>query len=347
MEIFDEKLDASRNDTGQPICHAAPTDTYEKLSVLGQGTYGKVFKVRNRQSGKLSALKKIFIHNKDVGIPTTAVREIGVLKELRHPNIVPLRNVVLDQRKRRLFLEFDLIKMDLRQYMKRFPTRRMPMASVKSVVRQILLGLEHCHSKHIVHRDLKPSNILVDPADSPTLNSFIASRVRRVTAAAPGQERVYLADFGLARYQPEASKDLTHEVVTLWYRAPEVLLGLNDYDFALDMWAVGCILGELLYGRALFSGECEITTLYRMFQVLGTPDRSSWPRCLTASEFNSQWPRWPPKPSVWMQLRPGMTQDPDYLSAVDLLQGLLRLDPSARLSVKAALRHKFVTEAPK
>ncbi|KAH0473231.1 MAG: hypothetical protein KVP17_001579, partial [Porospora cf. gigantea B] len=307
------------------------TDTFEKLSVIGQGTYGKVYKARNKKTGSLVALKKIFIHNKQIGIPTTAVREIGVLKELRHPNIVPLRNVIIDQRKARLFLEFDLIQMDLRDYMKCFHNRRMPMISVRSIIRQILLGLQHCHGKNIVHRDLKPSNILIDPQPSGARLAPTTSRANRVMAGNHGHERVFVADFGLARYQPEAKKDLTHEVVTLWYRAPEVILGRNDYDFALDMWSVGCILGELIYGRALFAGESEVTTLYKMFQVLGTPSKDSW--VASAVEFNSQWPQWPPRPDVWYQLRPGFMEDTEYHLAVDLLTRLLRIDPRERPSV--------------
>lgn len=179
------------------------------------------------------ALKKVKIEHCDEGLPSTAIREMSLLKEVDHPNIVKLKEIIHGENK--LYLVFEFFNTDLKQYLDRkgYP---MNVEQGKEVMRQVLKALLHCYQRRIMHRDLKPCNILISE-DGGT---------------------VKLADFGLARSFGLPLKTYTHEVVTLWYRAPEVMLGSRLYSVAIDMWSVGCIFYEILIGRPLFKGTSEI-----------------------------------------------------------------------------------------
>ena len=219
-----------------------------KLEKLGEGNYGAVYKARDmmgEEEGRLVALKKIkWGQGDDDGVPCTALREISVLQELRHPHVIPLLDVVfsLDH----LYLSFPFYDKDLRRYMD--CVGELHPQCVRWYTRQVLDGLQHCHAHRVLHRDIKPQNLLINR-----------------------QGDVQLADFGLARSlaQPH-TETLTHDVATLWYRAPEILLGQKVYTAAMDMWAVGCVMAELSNDQPLFPGDSEIATLFRIFQSAHT-----------------------------------------------------------------------------
>lgn len=179
------------------------------------------------------ALKKIKIEHSDEGLPSTAIREMSLLKELDHQGIVKLLDVVHGENK--LYLVFEFFNLDMKKFLDK-KGQPLSLPHVKSVLWQVLQGLLHCHQRRIMHRDLKPSNLLIDPSE-------------RI---------VKIADFGLARSFGLPLKSYTHEVVTLWYRAPEVLLGSKVYSTAVDIWSVGCIFYELAHRKPLFFGESEI-----------------------------------------------------------------------------------------
>mmetsp|Transcript_3444 Transcript_3444/g.6801 ORF Transcript_3444/g.6801 Transcript_3444/m.6801 type:complete len:216 (-) Transcript_3444:686-1333(-) len=214
-------------------------DRYMKMEKVGGGTYGVVYKAKELESGDLVALKKILLDHEDEGVPSTAIREISLLKELKHPNIVYLRDVVYGDN--RLYLAFEFVDMDLKKFIDTNPD--MSPAVVKSFMYQLLLGIDFCHSHRVLHRDLKPQNLLIDK-----------------------QKTLKLADFGLARAFGVPIRTYTHEVVTLWYRAPEVLLGARQYSTPIDIWSVGCIFAELVTRKPLFPGDSEIDELYRIFR---------------------------------------------------------------------------------
>ena len=193
---------------------------YQKLDKLGEGTYGVVYKARDIKTHEIVALKKIRLENEDEGIPSTAIREISLLKETNHPNIVRLKEVVHEDHK--LTLVFDYLEYDLKKYMDHIGSS-LPTQTVKSFLYQMLLGIVYCHSHRIIHRDLKPQNLLIDTSGC-----------------------VKLADFGLARAFSIPIHTLTHEVVTLWYRAPEILLGQKEYSLPVDIWSIGCIFAEMV-----------------------------------------------------------------------------------------------------
>jgi serine/threonine protein kinase len=175
------------------------------------------------------------MEHKDEGLPSTALREIAVLKELNHEGIVKLIDILHGRDGQKLFMVFEYFNIDLRIYLDR-KRIALPLENVKDIMSQVLQALLHCHQKRIMHRDLKPSNLLIGE-DNKTIK---------------------LADFGLARTFGLPLKTYTHEVVTLWYRAPEILLGAKVYSTAIDMWSLGCIFYELVHNVPLFQGKSEI-----------------------------------------------------------------------------------------
>eukprot|EP00347_Sterkiella_histriomuscorum_P014622 403360177 len=282
------------------------------MDKLGEGTYGIVYKSRDRETGEIVALKKIRLEHADEGIPSTAIREIALLQELRHPNIVQLKDIVHGENK--LYLIFEYFNLDMKKYLDQNGGPLTP-PQVKSMLYQLLQGLVHCHKRRIMHRDLKPSNLLVD---------FKGQHMK-------------IADFGLARTFGLPLKSYTHEVVTLWYRAPEILLGQKVYSTAVDMWSVGCIFYEMAHKRPLFYGDSEIGQIFKIFKIMGTPTDETWQGIGELPEFKFTFPHW--KTDATQNLIK-MSSNMDE-TAVDLLIKMVHLEPSKRISAKEALQHPY------
>ncbi|XP_037283823.2 cyclin-dependent kinase 2 [Rhipicephalus microplus] len=284
---------------------------FQKIEKIGEGTYGVVYKARDRATGRFIALKKIRLENEVEGVPSTAIREIALLKELRHPNVVRLLDVVPCDQK--LYLVFEYMAEDLKKHIDRAASCKSSLAVnlVKSYLWQLLQGIAYCHSHRILHRDLKPQNLLIDL-----------------------EGNIKLADFGLARAFGLPLRAYTHEVVTLWYRAPEILLGSRFYSTSVDVWSIGCIFAEMLTLKALFAGDSEIDQLFRIFRTLGTPDESSWPGVTNLPDYKATFPRW--EPQSLANVINGL--DPD---GEDLILQLLVTDPEARVPAKRALSHRY------
>jgi cyclin-dependent kinase 2 len=244
-------------------------DGYEKLEKIGEGTYGVVYKARlATHGGRVVALKKIRLDTECEGVPSTAIREISILKELDHKNVVSLLDVLYCDRK--LFLVFEYLDYDLKKFMDKHAPTGIPIPTVKKYLYQLLEGVAYCHSNRVLHRDLKPQNLLISV-----------------------QGCIKLADFGLARAFGVPVRTYTHEVVTLWYRSPELLLGSQYYSTPVDIWSIGCIFAEMITKRPLFPGDSEIDQLFRIFRTLGTPDECSWPGISTLPDYKSSFPKWP------------------------------------------------------
>ncbi|KAF2364555.1 Protein kinase domain [Trinorchestia longiramus] len=227
---------------------------YEKLEKIGEGTYGTVFKAKNRETQEIVALKRVRLNTDDTGIPASALREIGFLKELHHKNIIRLIDVLLNPSDHRLTLIFEHCDQDLKKYFDCLNGELDPDL-VKSLMYQLLRGLDFCHCRNILHRDLKPQNLLINK-----------------------NNELKLADFGLARAFGIPVRCYSSEVVTLWYRPPDVLFGAKLYSTSIDMWSAGCIFAELANaGRPLFPGNDEDDQLKRIFKLLGTPTEETWP----------------------------------------------------------------------
>lgn len=258
------------------------------------------------------ALKEISLDSEE-GTPSTAIREISLMKELKHPNIVRLYDVIHTENK--LNLVFEYMDRDLKKHMDTHGVKgALDPRAVKSFMYQLLQGIHFCHENRVLHRDLKPQNLLIN---------------------ARGQLK--LGDFGLARAFGIPVNTFSNEVVTLWYRAPDVLLGSRTYSTSIDMWSAGCILAEMFTGRPLFAGSSNDDQLQRIFKIMGTPTPRTWPNIQALPNYKADFPEYPPQ-----DMRAIVPQiDPVGL---DLLLALLQLVPDNRVSASHALQHPWFAE---
>ncbi|XP_017017432.1 cyclin-dependent kinase 2 [Drosophila kikkawai] len=280
-------------------------NNFQRAEKIGEGTYGIVYKARSNATGQDVALKKIRLEGETEGVPSTAIREISLLKNLKHKNVVQLFDVVISGNN--LYMIFEYLNMDLKKLMDKKKDVFTPQL-IKSYMYQIFDALGFCHTNRILHRDLKPQNLLVDT-----------------------EGKIKLADFGLARAFNMPMRAYTHEVVTLWYRAPEILLGTKFYSTGVDIWSLGCIFAEMIMRRSLFPGDSEIDQLYRIFRTLGTPDETKWPGVTQLPDFKAKFPKW----------EANMPQVLTEHEANDLIMSMLCYDPNLRISAKDALLHTY------
>jgi len=283
----------------------------------GEGTYGKVYKARNRRSAEVVAMKQMKLDAQEEGVPSTAIREIALLKELSHVNVVRLLDVFCKPSK--LVLVFEFLENDLKKYMKSVGGHLTP-STVKNLFYQLCRGTDFCHANRIIHRDLKPQNLLID-----------------------SHLRLKIADFGLARAFTVPVPKYTHEVVTVWYRPPEILLGASVYSIPIDIWSMGCIFGEMATGAPLFAGDSEIDTIFKVFQKLGTPSEQMWPGVNELPDFKPNFPQWPTR--GWANIRNTCQQvGPE---GIDLLENTICYDPRRRLSARRTLHHAYFRDVDK
>ncbi|KAM4751747.1 LOW QUALITY PROTEIN: cyclin-dependent kinase 2-like [Cyanocitta cristata] len=283
-------------------------ENFQKVEKIGEGTYGVVYKARNKVTGEVVALKKIRLDTETEGVPSTAIREISLLKELNHPNIVKLLDVIHTENK--LYLVFEFLHQDLKKFMDSSSLSGIALPLIKSYLFQLLQGLAFCHAHRVLHATYKPQNLLINAEGS-----------------------IKLADFGLARAFGVPVRTYTHEVVTLWYQAPEILLGSKFYSTAVDIWSLGCIFAEMLTRRALFPGDSEIDQLFRIFRTLGTPDEAV-PGVSALPDYKATFPRWARQDLA--KVLPPLDDE-----GRKLLAQMLHYDPNKRISAKAALGHPF------
>ncbi|XP_068930781.1 cyclin-dependent kinase 18 isoform X1 [Petaurus breviceps papuanus] len=283
-------------------------ETYVKLDKLGEGTYATVFKGRSKLTENLVALKEIRLEHEE-GAPCTAIREVSLLKNLKHANIVTLHDLIHTERS--LTLVFEYLDSDLKHYLDHCGNL-MSMHNVKVFMFQLLRGLSYCHRRKILHRDLKPQNLLINE-----------------------KGELKLADFGLARAKSVPTKTYSNEVVTLWYRPPDVLLGSTEYSTPIDMWGVGCIHYEMATGRPIFPGSTVKEELHLIFRLLGTPTEETWPGVTSLPEFRGyNFPRYKPQPLI--NHAPRLDTD-----GIDLLTSLLLYEAKSRISAEEALKHPY------
>lgn len=278
---------------------------------IGEGTYGVVYKATEKATGAIVALKKIRLEVEDEGVPSTALREISLLKELHHQNIVDLKDVEHSESPPRLYLVFEWLDQDLKKYMDTCGSGGMKPELVKSYMFQLIRGMDFCHRRGIMHRDLKPQNLLINRAGE-----------------------LKIADFGLARAFQIPIRTYTHEVVTLWYRAPEILLGQRQYACPVDIWSIGAIFAEMANRRPLWPGDSEIDELYKIFRTLGTPTELSWPGVSRLPDYKSTFPKWPAT-----KLQDKMPTMNSF--GIDLFKQTLIYEPSGRITAKAAMDHPY------
>lgn len=282
---------------------------------LGEGTYGKVFKAIQKQTGDSVAMKKIKLDSRDEGVPISAIREIAIIKALDHPNIVKLLDVLCSPS--RLELIYELVDTDLKKFMKCVNFRLSPK-NIRNLQFQLCRGIDFCHTRRVLHRDIKPQNLLINRS----------SRLLKI------------ADFGLARACILPLPQYTRDVATIWYRAPELLLGSSLYSIPVDLWAVWCVLGEMATGAPLFPGDSEIGTIFKVFQKLGTPTADQWPGVVNLPCFKPNFPKWQSR--RWTNIRNISAQVGPH--GIDLLENGMVYDPSKRITARRALTHPYFQE---
>lgn len=283
-------------------------ETYIKLDKLGEGTYATVFKGRSKLTDNLVALKEIRLEHEE-GAPCTAIREVSLLKDLKHANIVTLHDIIHTDKS--LTLVFEYLDKDLKQYMDDCGNI-LSMQNVRIFLYQILRGLAYCHRRKVLHRDLKPQNLLIND-----------------------RGELKLADFGLARAKSVPTKTYSNEVVTLWYRPPDVLLGSSEYSTQIDMWGVGCIFYEMAAGRPLFPGSTVEDELHLIFRLLGTPTEDSWPGISAVDDFKSyKFPKYKTQPLI--NQSPRLDTD-----GMDLLMSFLNYESKKRISAEESMRQLY------
>ncbi|XP_048705519.2 cyclin-dependent kinase 7 isoform X1 [Caretta caretta] len=300
----------------RPVMDArARAKRYEKLDFLGEGQFATVYKARDKNTNQIVAIKKIKLgHRSEAkdGINRTALREIKLLQELSHPNIIGLLDAF--GHKSNISLVFDFMETDLEVIIKD-SSLVLTQSHIKAYMLMTLQGLEYLHQHWILHRDLKPNNLLLDE------NGVLK-----------------LADFGLAKSFGSPNRVYTHQVVTRWYRAPELLFGARMYGVGVDMWAVGCILAELLLRVPFLPGDSDLDQLTKIFETLGTPTEDQWPGMSSLPDY------------VTFKSFPGMPLQHIFSAAgddlLDLLQGLFIFNPCTRVTATQALKQKYFSNRP-
>ncbi|KAF7836504.1 putative serine/threonine-protein kinase [Senna tora] len=291
-------------------------DSFEKLGQVGQGAYSTVHKARDLQTGKVVALKKVRFSNSDPESVRFMAREIYILRQLNHPNVMKLEGIITSRTSSSLYLVFEYMDHDLAG-LEAVLGSKFTEPQIKCYMQQLLRGLEHCHSRGVLHRDIKGSNLLID-----------------------GNGNLKISDFGLSTiYNPDKKEPMTSRVVTLWYRPPELLLGATEYGAAIDLWSAGCILAEMLVGKPIMPGRTEVEQMHKIFKLCGSPSEEFWQRTKLphATSF---------KPQHRYKRRVSETFRDFPPSALALLEKLLAIEPEDRGSATSALQSEFFTTNP-
>ncbi|KAF7125043.1 hypothetical protein RHSIM_Rhsim12G0029600 [Rhododendron simsii] len=310
-------------------------NVFERLNKIDEGTYGVVYRAKDRDTGAIVALKKVKMEKEREGFPLTALREINVLLSFHHPSIVDVKEVVVGSNLDSIFMVMEYMDHDLKGLMETMK-RPYSQSEVKCLMLQLLEGVRYLHDNWVLHRDLKTSNLLLNNSGE-----------------------LKICDFGLARQYGSPLKPYTHLVVTLWYRAPELLLGAKQYSTAIDMWSLGCIMAELLSKEPLFNGKTEFDQLDKIFRTLGTPNETIWPGFskLPGVKVNFVKHQLPALGdyglAIWYNLlrkkfpATSFTGSPVLSDAgFDLLNKLLTYDPEKRITAEDALKHEWFREVP-
>ena len=296
---------------------------YEILERVHEGTYGEVYKARDVNSGERKAVKRIkketnFGPN---GISVVFLREISILRSLNHPNIVKIEEIVTSETSQEtsIYIIMEYIPHEMR-YLNKHLGISFSIPQVKCIMYQLLNGVAELHKRYIFHRDLKTSNILYD-----------------------NKGRIKICDFGLARHYHEEQIKYSGNVVTLWYRSPELLFGTTKYSSEIDIWSLGIIFAEIILNDVPFKADNEILMLDKIIKALGTPDKLSWPdfdRIIREKNFFLQ-----PRKSnnvLFNQLKSkGVSRE-----GIDLLKKLLCYNPKLRISAEEAKKHCWFTQEP-
>uniref|UniRef100_A0A915PL90 Protein kinase domain-containing protein n=1 Tax=Setaria digitata TaxID=48799 RepID=A0A915PL90_9BILA len=291
---------------------------YIQINKIGEGEYGTVYKAIDRRTGNLVAIKKVQINSTfESGIPSTSIREITLLKSLQHPNIVFLEDVIVDENQ--LHLVFEFVNMNLKACINNIPKGKlMDRAEQKSYLCQILQAVNFCHQRCVLHRDLKPENLLLNYRGGLKLANFSLGR----TVNTP------------QTYSPEKS-------TTLFYKAPELLLGYTRYTKEADMWSIGCIAAEMATKRVLLPGCSDMDQIFRIFSMLSTPSEETWKEFADLPEYSEAFHNWNKDylPKILLHF-----MDAD---GIKIVQQMIAYEPMKRISAKELLKNPYFASVPR
>ena len=299
-------------------------ENYRLLNYIHEGVYGSVYRAQDQLTGKIHAIKKVKLNLEKEGFPITSLREISLLQTLRHPNIINIKEVVMGKSLDEIFLVTEYAEHELRDLVQNY-NFRFSIPEIKCLMKQLLEALAYLHGKDIVHRDLKTSNLL-----------YTSKGLLKV------------CDFGLSRKMANTRRWYTPTVVTLGYRAPEILLGASSYTSKIDLWAAGCVLAELLLREPLFRAKGEMEQIDLIFRTFGTPTTTTWPgwkELKFASFFEGKTYTVNKLYEIFAGLSFGQGVRLSD-NGIDLLEQLLTYDPSKRINATEALKHPWFSEEP-
>ncbi|PIC45381.1 hypothetical protein B9Z55_005419 [Caenorhabditis nigoni] len=298
-------------------------DEYECVNRVDEGTFGVVYRGKDKRTDEIVALKRLKMEKEREGFPITALREINMLlKAGNHPNIVNVKEILLGSNMDKIYMAMEFVEHDMKSLLDTMSRRnkRFSIGEQKTLMRQLLSGIEHMHKLWILHRDLKTSNLLMSHTGV-----------------------LKIADFGLAREYGDPLRKFTSIVVTLWYRSPELLLGTRLYSTPVDMWSIGCIMAEFILLKPLFPGRGETEQIKKIFMELGTPTESIWPGVTELEGWKTlTFEKYPYNQLRKRFLAGRLLNDTGF----KLLNGLLTLDPKNRVSATKALDHEWFEEEP-
>lgn len=293
---------------------------YRKLNRIDEGTYGVVYRAQELDTGEVVALKQLKVNasKSEEGFPVPSLREVILLSKLDHPNVVSLREVVVGNSPLHIFMVMEYAEHELRALLER---HSFSVAEVKCLMKQLLSGVDHLHERWVIHRDLKTSNILLTNVGV-----------------------LKVADFGLARHYGEPLRVYSKNVITMWYRAPELLMGQKQYTTGVDIWSVGCVFAELFLRKPLFPGKSELNQLTLIYDLVGVPTEETWPGYEALPNrrnfaFKLSLPRWR---AVFKEPPEGPLSD----MGLELLRSLLTCCPDRRVSAEGAHEDPYFWERP-
>jgi cell division cycle 2-like protein len=320
-EDAEEKMHAKFMRMGRSLLLGCRTvDRFRKLNRIDEGTYGVVYRARDLETEEVIALKqlKLSAAKSDDGFPVPSLREVFILSKLDHINVVSLLEVVVGHTPLHIFMVMEYAEHELRALLER---HTFSVAEAKCLIKQLLSGVAHLHERWVIHRDLKTSNILLT-------NSGVLK----------------VADFGLARHFGDPLRPMTKNVITMWYRAPELLMGQRQYTTAVDVWSTGCVFAEIFLRKPVFAGKSELHQLTLIYELTGVPTEDSWPGYESLPNrknflLKQSLPRW----------RTVFPEPPESLVSnmgLELLRRLLTCCPERRVTAEASIEDPYFWERP-